>query len=137
MKNLDDVHCVRNEKELIDVEESFTMSINGSFKLDLSFFVTLPPLLWEAAIKTTRIELELLTNVNMTLFYGKGVRGGITRAICHCAEANIKHMYDYDKYTKVLNLDFNNMYGNCLIQLIFTEDLNLLNIYQCLHLALP
>ena len=60
LKNLDDVHCVRNGKELIDVEENFTMSINGSFKIDLSFFVTLLPLLWEAAIKTTRIERELL-----------------------------------------------------------------------------
>ena len=46
--------------QLIDYKENFT--------------IMMPSLSWEAAIKTSRMELELLTNVNMILFYEKGIR---------------------------------------------------------------
>ena len=44
------------------------------FKLNPLSFVTHPSLSWEAAIKTSRMELKLLTNVNMILFYENGMR---------------------------------------------------------------
>ena len=46
--------------QLIDYKENFT--------------IMMPSLSWEAAIKTSRVELKLLTNVNMILFYEKGIR---------------------------------------------------------------
>lgn len=46
--------------QLIDYKENFT--------------IMMPSLSWEAAIKTSRMELKLLTNVNMILFYEKGIR---------------------------------------------------------------
>lgn len=65
------------------------MNIHEIFKLDLLSFVTLSSLLWEAAIKATRIEFKLLTDINMLLFYEKGIRAGITRAIRHYAKTKI------------------------------------------------
>ena len=46
--------------QLIDYKENFT--------------IMMPSLSWEAAIKTSRMELKLITNVNMILFYEKGIR---------------------------------------------------------------
>lgn len=46
--------------QLIDYKENFTIMMSS--------------LSWEAAIKTSRMELKLLTNVNMILFYEKGIR---------------------------------------------------------------
>ena len=46
--------------QLIDYKENFT--------------IMMPSLSWEAAIKTSTMELKLLTNVNMILFYEKGIR---------------------------------------------------------------
>ena len=56
-----------------------------------------PPLSWTAAMKIIRIELELLSGVNMILFYEKDIRGGITKAICQYVNANNKFIYDYDE----------------------------------------
>ena len=62
--------------QLIDCKKNFTMNIHRRFKLDALSFVTLPLLACEAALKTTRIEL--LTDINMILFYEKVIRGGVT-----------------------------------------------------------
>ena len=48
-------------------------------------------------MKIIRIELELLSGVNMILFYEKDIRGGITKAICQYVNANNKFIYDYDE----------------------------------------
>ena len=58
----------------MDYKENFTIMMHERFKLNPLSFVTHPSLSWEAAIKTSRMELELLTNVNMILFYEKGIR---------------------------------------------------------------
>ena len=47
--------------------------------------------------KKTKIVLESLAGVNMILDYNDAIKGGITRAICHYAEANNKYMHDYDE----------------------------------------
>ena len=49
-------------------------------------------------IKKSKIVLESLAGVNMILDYNDAIKGGgITRAICHYAEANNKYMHDYDE----------------------------------------
>ena len=75
--------------------------MHARFELDSSFFGTLPSLSWEAAIKATRVEIELLTDFNMITFYENGIRGGIARATRNYAKVNNKYMYDYDKSEKV------------------------------------
>ena len=53
---------------LEDCEENLAMNMHEIFKIDPLFFVKLLSLSWKAAIRTTRIELELPTDVNMILF---------------------------------------------------------------------
>lgn len=52
---------------------------------------------WDCALKITKIELELLTNINMILDYENGIREGITRVFCDYVEINNKHLHDYDE----------------------------------------
>ena len=61
--------------QLTYCEENFTLSIHEKFKLDPLSFATLTSLLWKAAVKTTRIEFELPTDIIMLLFYQKHIRG--------------------------------------------------------------
>ena len=51
-------------------------------------------LAWQACLKMTKVELELLTNIDMLLIIEKGSRGGICQAIHRCAEVNNKYMKD-------------------------------------------
>ena len=85
-------YVLLNAAQLIDCKVNFKLCMHKRFKFDPLFFVTLISLSWEASIKTTRKELELLTDFKMILFCEKSNRGRATRATCHYAEENNKYI---------------------------------------------
>ena len=56
-----------------------------------------PGLAWQAALKKTKVELELLTEIHMLLMVEKGIRQGICHSINRYAKANNKYVKDWDK----------------------------------------
>ena len=67
------------------------------YELDRAFFLSLPGLAWQACLKMTAVELELLTDSNMLLMVKEGIRGVITQVSHGYAKANNKYMKNYDK----------------------------------------
>ena len=47
------------------------------YELDPAHFLSLPGLVWQACLKKTNVELELLTDYDMLLMVEEGIRGGI------------------------------------------------------------
>ena len=85
-----------------------------SHKLDPSYYITLPSFSWDAALKTTKIELDLLTDYEMLCMIEKGIRGGISMISHRYAKANNKYMNDYDEKkdsSYIIYEDANNLYG--------------------------
>ena len=73
-----------------------------------------PGLEWQACLKKTKVELKLLTNIDMLLMVEKGIKSGICQAIHRYAKANNKYMKNYVKSIKlsfIEYLDANNLYG--------------------------
>ena len=64
---------------LVNVSENFRNMCLEIYELDLAIFHSAPELAWQAALKETKVKLDLLTDIHMLLIVEKGIRGGI----CH------------------------------------------------------
>ena len=84
------------------------------YELDPAHFLSLPRLAWQACLKKTNIELELLTDYDMLLLVEEGIRGGICNSIQRYAKVNNKYMKSYnnnEESSYIQYLDANNLYG--------------------------
>ncbi|KAG1677003.1 hypothetical protein GQR58_014046 [Nymphon striatum] len=113
MRDYHDIYLKTDVLHLADVFENFRDVCLQNYILDPAWYYTAPGLAWDAALKITGVELELLSDPDMLLFIEKGIRGGISMISHRYGKANNKYMdYDKDKPTKHLTyLDANNLYG--------------------------
>ena len=65
-----------------------------SYDLDPAKIFSALGLPWLAALKKTKVKLDLLTDTDMLLMVEKGIRGGIYYFICRYAKANNKYKSD-------------------------------------------
>ena len=82
---------------------------NNSLKnygLSPSHYLSTPGLTWDAMPKMTKIELELIPDLDMYIFFEQGTRGGISSTI------NIKHLDPKQESRHVIYLDANNIYSS-------------------------
>ena len=82
---------------LADVFENFRNMCLEIYELDPAKFLSAPGLAWQAALKKTKVKLDLLTDVDMLLTVEKGMRGVICHSIYQYAKANNKYMKNYNQ----------------------------------------
>ena len=78
MKNLEDYHNLYNQVDVLllaDVFENFMDICIKNYNLHPAHYYTAPGLAWDAALKVTKVELELLSDMDMLLMVEKGIRG--------------------------------------------------------------
>ena len=95
LNNLGDYHDLYVQSDtllLADVFGNFKDMCLKEYELDPAHFVSLPGQAWQACLKKTNIELELLTDYDMLLMVEKVIRGGICHSIHRYAKANNKYM---------------------------------------------
>ena len=114
-----DLYCRTDVLLLADVFETFRRTCQKQYGLDPAQYYTSPGLSWDALLKKTGVELELLTDYDQHLFIEKGLRGGISMASKRHARANNSLVEGYDPgqpSSHILYLDANNLYGWAMSQ---------------------
>ena len=99
LENLGDYHDLYVQSDtllLADVFNNFRDMCLKEYELDPAHFLLLPRLAWQACLKKTNIELELLTDYDMLLMVEEEIRGGICHSIHQYAKANNKYMKNYN-----------------------------------------
>ena len=126
-QTLQDYHDLYLQSDVLllaDVFDNFRKTYLKYYKLDPCHYYTAPGLAWDACLKLTKQELQLLAGYDMLMMFEKGIRGGISHISKRYAEANNKYMKDFDKTkpsTFIQYLDANNLYGWAMSQKLPTH----------------
>lgn len=114
-----DVYLKSDVLILTDVFENFRKVCFQNYKLDPAHYFTTPGFTWDAMLKFTKVELDLLTDIDMLHFFKKGIRGGVSTCIDRKAVANNQFLPNYDPTQPksfIAYLDATNLYGYSMIQ---------------------
>ena len=128
MKTLQDYHDLYNKTDVLllaDVFENFRKICLNNYKLDPAHYFTAPGLAWDACLKMTGVNLELLSDIDMLLMIEKGIRGGVSMISTRYGKANNKYMSkifnEKEPFKYIQYLDANNLYGWAMSKLLPTH----------------
>ena len=132
MRNMGEYHDLYLKTDVLllaDVFESFRKTSLEYYELDPCHYYTAPGMAWDAALKLTKVELDLITDPDMYLMFEKGIRGGISTITHRHAIGNNPYLpsekYDSRKdHSYIMYLDANNLYGWAMTQKMPTGNLN-------------
>lgn len=126
MGDYHDLYLLCDVLLLADVFERFREVSIESFNLDPAQYFTLAGMCWSACLKMTKVELELLTDIDQYQMIEKGIRGGVAMMTTRHAEANnpdIPETFDEKKPREYLGyFDMNNLYGGAMLEPVPVRD---------------
>ena len=107
IKNLREYHDLYVQSDTLmsgDVFHNFRNMCLEIYELDHAKFLSAPGLAWQAAFKKTKVKLDLLTDIGMSLMIERGTGGRICQSIYKYAKKyniNIKKYKSIYKYNKL------------------------------------
>ena len=118
---------------LSDVFETFRQVCMTNYGLDPAHYYTAPGLSWDAMLKKTGINLELICDEDMFHMVDKGLRGGIAMISNKYAKSNNPYVEGYDSsqpHNYIMYLDANNLYGWAMSQYLPERHFNFMTEQQ-------
>ena len=109
------MHVQSDTLLLVDAFEKFRNMCLKIYELNPAKCFSAPGLAWQAALRKTKVKLDLLTDINMLLIIEKGIKSTLFINM----QANNKYMKNYYENKESLYLqywDVNNLYGWAMSQ---------------------
>ena len=123
IKNMGEYHDLYLKTDVLlltDIFENFRDVCMKYYGLDPAYYYTLPNFAFDAMLKMTGVEIDLIYDREMYEMIEAGLRGGMCMVSTKKVEANNKYMgeeYDKNKESSYINyFDANNLYGLSMIQ---------------------
>lgn len=110
---------------LCDVFEKFRVMSLNSYNLDPCYYVSSPSLSWDAMLLFTKVELDLISDIEMYQMLENGIRGGLAQCSLRHAKANNVYLSDYDDNVPdsyLVYMDCVNLYGFAMMQKLPTRN---------------
>ena len=120
-----DVYLRSDVLLLADLFEKFRSAWFSAYGLDHLHYYTTPALAWDAALKMSRVNLELITDIDMYTFIEDYIRGGISMISTRYA-ANFPDIVK-ELRTHLIYLDANYLYGWAMSQYLSTRGFKFLS----------
>ncbi|KAJ8917969.1 hypothetical protein NQ315_002664 [Exocentrus adspersus] len=114
-----DIYLKSDVLLLCDVFQNFRKICFETYKLDPAQYFTAPGLAWDAMLRLTKVNLELLTDIDMIHMLKKGIRGGISQCSERKHIANNMFLPNYNSEEPssfITYLDATNLYGHSMSQ---------------------
>ena len=99
MNSMGDYHDLYVKTDVLllaDVFENFIKTCLDYYRPDPSHYLISRGLSWDSMLKMTGVELELISDIDMHLFFEKGMRGGVSYIAKRHSKANNKYMEKCD-----------------------------------------
>ena len=109
---------------LADVFEKFRNKTLKNYGLCRSHYLSAPALSWDAMLNMTKVELKLISDNDMYIFFEKGTRGGVSHISNRYSKANNKYLKSYDpkqESKQIIYLDANNLCGYAMFKFLPTS----------------
>ena len=74
-------------------------------------YLTAPGLSWNAMLKMTKIDLELIPDPDMYILFEKDTKGVIFYISNRCSKTNNEYLKSQEESKHIIYLDTNNLYG--------------------------
>ena len=118
IETIKDYHNFYNLSDVLllaDIFENFRNICMNHYTSAPAWYFSAPGLAWDAALKITKVQLELLSDPDMLLMIESGIRGGIATTSHRHAKANNEYMgaeFDPTKESNFISyLDVNALYS--------------------------
>jgi hypothetical protein len=119
-KDYINVYVTSDTLLISDIFEEFRTTCMNSYVLDPVQYISLPSYSWDCCLKFTKVQLELLTDIEMHLFLKNNIRGGVSVSSHRHAVACNKYIpgFDASKDTSsyIAMFDVNNLYGYSMME---------------------
>lgn len=110
---------------LAEVIDQFQTTCYKTYQLDAAHYFTAPDLPFDAILKITNVNIQLLTDHTMLNFLQSNIRGGISQCSHRFAQANNEYIPTYDTSKPKDYLcywDACNLYGWAISQMLPIDD---------------
>jgi hypothetical protein len=137
LQDYHDVYLMTDVLLLAQVFESFRSMAIKTYGLDPAHYRTLPGFSWDALLKHSGIQLQLISDPEIFLFLENSIRGGVSTVSHRYATANDPRLPTFDSTrprSYITYLDVNNLYGYAMTQALPIGDFRFLSHDEIDHL---